>query len=228
MGVHSSWQPVASTANCLRSSFEGYPQKTLEHSSLTRPHTRPGCLASKPGKDVATQFGLLFRWDWDVHWGYDLGFDPWPCLRKLWLKTLRKLQRRVAKHSGGGGSVFLWGISSLPILHQSGFFWASVFIWFPLKAVPENDMFRNGGTPWASALMRISPEEQTRPPPHAHRHEPIFRKPKGSKQSDWAEVPATGSRPWSFCEAEWAFRARSGFGCVFGGGIRLCRPVFSI
>ena len=22
----------------------------------------------------------IFSGDWDVHWGYDLDFDPWPCL----------------------------------------------------------------------------------------------------------------------------------------------------
>ena len=22
---------------------------------------------------------VSFSGDWDVHWGYDLGFDPWPC-----------------------------------------------------------------------------------------------------------------------------------------------------
>ena len=21
---------------------------------------------------------VYFSWDWDVHWGYDLDFDPWP------------------------------------------------------------------------------------------------------------------------------------------------------
>ena len=28
-----------------------------------------------------THFGTYFSGDWDVHWGYDLDFDPWPCLR---------------------------------------------------------------------------------------------------------------------------------------------------
>ena len=25
-----------------------------------------------------THFRTYFSRDWDVHWGYDLGFDPWP------------------------------------------------------------------------------------------------------------------------------------------------------
>ena len=24
-----------------------------------------------------THFRTYFSWDWDVHWGYDLDFDPW-------------------------------------------------------------------------------------------------------------------------------------------------------
>ena len=27
-----------------------------------------------------THFRTYFSGDWDVHWGYDLAFDPWPCL----------------------------------------------------------------------------------------------------------------------------------------------------
>ena len=26
-----------------------------------------------------THFRTNFSGDWDVHWGYNLGFDPWPC-----------------------------------------------------------------------------------------------------------------------------------------------------
>ena len=26
-----------------------------------------------------THFSRDFSGDWDVHWGYDLDFDPWPC-----------------------------------------------------------------------------------------------------------------------------------------------------
>ena len=26
----------------------------------------------------ATHFRTYFSGDWDVHWGYDLDFDPWP------------------------------------------------------------------------------------------------------------------------------------------------------
>ena len=27
-----------------------------------------------------THFRTYFSGDWDVHWGYDLDFDPWPCV----------------------------------------------------------------------------------------------------------------------------------------------------
>ena len=29
-----------------------------------------------------THFRTYFSGDWDVHWGYDLSFDPWPCLEE--------------------------------------------------------------------------------------------------------------------------------------------------
>ena len=28
--------------------------------------------------EFTTHFRTYFSWDWDVHWGYDLDFDPWP------------------------------------------------------------------------------------------------------------------------------------------------------
>ena len=28
--------------------------------------------------ECTTQFRTYFSEDWDVHWGYDLDFDPWP------------------------------------------------------------------------------------------------------------------------------------------------------
>ena len=28
--------------------------------------------------EFTTQFRTYLSGDWDVHWGYDLGFDPWP------------------------------------------------------------------------------------------------------------------------------------------------------
>ena len=28
--------------------------------------------------EFITHFRTNFSGDWDVHWGYDLGFDPWP------------------------------------------------------------------------------------------------------------------------------------------------------
>ena len=30
------------------------------------------------GAGEFTHFGTYFSGDWDVHWGYDLDFDPWP------------------------------------------------------------------------------------------------------------------------------------------------------
>ena len=29
--------------------------------------------------EFTTHFRLYFTGDWDVHWGYDLAFEPWPC-----------------------------------------------------------------------------------------------------------------------------------------------------
>ena len=40
-----------------------------------------------------THFGPLL-WDWHVHWGYDLGFDPWPFVvapPKKFSETIRPL-----------------------------------------------------------------------------------------------------------------------------------------
>ena len=38
---------------------------------------------------------LVYSGDWDVHWGYDLAFDPWPnvamtrdLLRKQWMTSI--------------------------------------------------------------------------------------------------------------------------------------------
>ena len=28
--------------------------------------------------EFTTRFRTYFSGDWDVHWGYDLDFDPWP------------------------------------------------------------------------------------------------------------------------------------------------------
>ena len=28
--------------------------------------------------EFTTHFRTYFSGDWDVHWGYDLDFDPWP------------------------------------------------------------------------------------------------------------------------------------------------------
>ena len=50
---------------------EGYPQEK------TDPY---GC-GSKPMAPFwgcTTHFTLFYGVDWDVHWGYDLDFDPWP------------------------------------------------------------------------------------------------------------------------------------------------------
>ena len=57
-------------------------------------HRRPGRAAQGPGpcgcgsKPMGSHFGVfgappilepILEGDWDVHWGYDLDFDPWPC-----------------------------------------------------------------------------------------------------------------------------------------------------
>ena len=42
----------------------------------------------------ATHFSTYFGGDWDVHWGYDLDFDPWPyglnILFELFVPIFRK------------------------------------------------------------------------------------------------------------------------------------------
>ena len=45
-----------------------------------------GC-GSKPMGSHFGAFGappmlVYVSGDWDVHWGYDLGFDPWPCVHR--------------------------------------------------------------------------------------------------------------------------------------------------
>ena len=40
-----------------------------------------GCVSKPMGSQFGvgtTHFRTYFSWDWDVHWGYDLDFDPWP------------------------------------------------------------------------------------------------------------------------------------------------------
>ena len=34
-------------------------------------------------KTVVGSHFAYFSGDWDVHWGYDLDFDPWPCGESL-------------------------------------------------------------------------------------------------------------------------------------------------
>ena len=59
-----------------------------KHGHVAYPIDRllPGGGGSKP---VQSHFGVFgappifrtyFGGDWDVHWGYDLDFDPWPCV----------------------------------------------------------------------------------------------------------------------------------------------------
>ena len=52
------------------------------------------------GFRCTTHFRTDFSGDWDVHWGYDLDFDPWPDLVK---KT--SLSVRVLVQFGGAASI---------------------------------------------------------------------------------------------------------------------------
>ena len=38
--------------------------------------------------EFTTHFRTYFSWDWDVHWGYDLDFDPWPC--EWWMASTNR------------------------------------------------------------------------------------------------------------------------------------------
>ena len=59
-------------------------------NSIARPHRRTTDRVDSPrggSKPMVpfwgrctTQFRTYFSGDWAVHWGYDLGFDPWPCV----------------------------------------------------------------------------------------------------------------------------------------------------
>ena len=52
-----------------------------------------------PFWDRCTTRLVYFSGDWDVHWGYDLGFDPWPPKLALALHRLlgRTRQAKSAK-----------------------------------------------------------------------------------------------------------------------------------
>ena len=43
-----------------------------------------------------------FSGDWDVHWGYDLDFDPWPCVlpMSLPLMEVTPSSHSLSKSSG--------------------------------------------------------------------------------------------------------------------------------
>ena len=91
----------------LRSSLE-MPKKAFEQAShggsRAASSRRSGCLQSRWAVVVKTVLGshfgwwvnsppiwVYFSWDWDVHWGYDLDFDPWPFFRVWAIPVGRKL-----------------------------------------------------------------------------------------------------------------------------------------
>ena len=55
--------------------------------------------------EFTTLLRTYFSGDWDVDWGYDLDFDPWPDGRR-WPRRLRvrpfRLPRKEAAECGGG------------------------------------------------------------------------------------------------------------------------------
>ena len=47
--------------------------------------------------EFTTHFRTYFCGDWDVLWGYDLGFDPWPHRSSVHLRAFRS-----QSHTNGG------------------------------------------------------------------------------------------------------------------------------
>ena len=56
--------------------------------------------------EFTTHFGTYLSGDWDVHWGYDLDFDPWPNGLN-WLGV-------VLCHPFGRGNPSFFGLEHLP------------------------------------------------------------------------------------------------------------------
>ena len=58
--------------------------------------------------EFTTHFRTHFSWDWDVHWGYDLAFDPWPygytyCMYTSFLFriSLQRLEAKIDRYYQG-------------------------------------------------------------------------------------------------------------------------------
>ena len=49
------------------------------HSPSVVHYLNIGVLLIALGNEIDTHFRTYFSGDLDVHWGYDLDFDPWPC-----------------------------------------------------------------------------------------------------------------------------------------------------
>ena len=82
-------KPKPNTCNRFRDSYKA---RRSPLSCAVSFKTRCG-RGSKPlgsyfgAGEFTTQFRTYFSGDWDVHWGYDLAFDPWPCreiFESLW------------------------------------------------------------------------------------------------------------------------------------------------
>ena len=57
--------------------------------------------------EFTTHFRTYFSGDWDVHWGYDLDFDPWPFAGNFPLagnsaETRPGTPKRTPRHSTAG------------------------------------------------------------------------------------------------------------------------------
>ena len=50
--------------------------------------------------EFTTHFSLCSG-DWDVHWGYDLAFDPWPCLNDV--GGPQRLPDQIRRHDSPAG-----------------------------------------------------------------------------------------------------------------------------
>ena len=72
-----------------------------------------------------THLRLYFSEDWDVHWGYDLGFDPWPFHTKRPFFHLAdpgwsEIQARWSSSIGHMGRFFFfWGTRFSAVLKGS-------------------------------------------------------------------------------------------------------------
>ena len=57
--------------------------------------------------EFTTHFSRDFCGDWDVHWGYDLAFDPWPNACVFFRVSILKPLHKALGLAGGGCPIHL-------------------------------------------------------------------------------------------------------------------------